>query len=306
MQSIVQHSPAASDDLWSYVAQTRPQIEQTLERFLPLAPASIGTHFNEALRWSLFPGGKRLRPVLTLLGAEIVGGHGSDVLPAAVAVEFIHTSSLIFDDLPCMDNAKERRGRAAMHQRYGEGLAVLVALALMNSSYGLLFQTERTTDEAAIMAHKEFVECIGTSGMVVGQTVDLAARNKTAGNETAGASIEMRNLKTSALMRMALRTGAMLAGGSSRELDALSRFADLIGEAYQLRDDVLDSVEDRALAASAERAHTLAVSVGAEDTMRSVHLLISDAKKILADRFGDCPAGQHLAQMADYIAIRAS
>lgn len=300
MQSIEQQLPAVSDDLWSYVEQTRPQIEATLERFLPLAPVSIGTRFNEALRWSLFPGGKRLRPVLTLLGAEIVGGRGGDVLPAAAAVEFIHTSSLIFDDLPCMDNSAERRGRAALHQRFGEGLAVLVALALMNGSYGLLFQNDRTMDEAAIMAHKEFVECIGTGGMVVGQTVDLAARNESS------ASVQVRNLKTSALMRMALRTGAILAGGSSRELDVLSRVAILIGDAYQLRDDVLDSVEDRHLAASAQRRQTLAVASGSEDTMRRVRLMVGDAKEILADCFGASPAAQHLSQMADYIATRAS
>lgn len=291
---------AAADDLWSYVATARPHIEATLEKFLPLAPDSVGTRFNEALRWSLFPGGKRLRPVLTLLGAEIVGGQAHAVLPAAAAVEFIHTSSLIFDDLPCMDDAAMRRGRASVHQRYGQGLAVLVALGLMNASYGLIFQTEATTCEAAIMTHREFVECIGTNGMVVGQTVDLAGRNETI------ASAQIRNLKTSALMRMALRTGAMLAGGTARQLEALSGFAESIGEAYQLRDDVLDAIEDRALAAAAERTQTHAVARGTDDAMQSVNELVGRAKERLVSHFGASPAAQHLAQMADYIATRPS
>ncbi len=296
-----QLQPATTNgDLWRYVTATRPAIESALERFLPLAPASVGTQFNEALRWSLFPGGKRLRPVLTLLGAEVVGGQAAEVLPAAVAVEYIHTSSLIFDDLPCMDGAAERRGRASVHRRYGEGLAVLVALALMNASYGLLFQVEGAHANAAIMAHKEFVECIGTQGMVVGQTVDLAADGET------NAPAQVRNLKTSALMRMALRTGAILAGGSERELDALARVANLIGDAYQMRDDVLDSVEDRALAATARRAQTLVHTNGTDDAMRRINDFVGEAKEMLVCNFGDSTPVRHLSQMADYIATRAS
>jgi geranylgeranyl diphosphate synthase type II len=103
--------------LWHYVEKYKPQIETELQNFLPLAPSQIETEFNKALEYALFPGGKRLRPVLTLLGAEVVGGNAKSVLPAAIAVEFIHSSSLIFDDLPCMDNSAERRGKISLHEK---------------------------------------------------------------------------------------------------------------------------------------------------------------------------------------------
>lgn len=300
MQTFATHTMHANGDLWDYVACVRADIERALEECLPLAPVAVGTRFNEALRWSLFPGGKRLRPVLTLLGAEIVGGRGRNVLSAAAAIEYIHTSSLIFDDLPCMDNALERRGRASVHTRYGEGLAVLVALALMNASYGLLFLTDDAPERAAVMAHKEFVECIGSNGMVVGQTVDLARDGES------DAPAQIRNLKTSALMRMALRTGAILAGGSEKDLDALSQFAESIGDAYQMRDDVLDEQEDFALAANSQRTQTTAMSDGAGDAMQRIHELVAVGKESLHAHFGSTIAVERLSQMADYIATRAA
>lgn len=300
MQSFASQSTQASSHLWNYVACVRADIERALEESLPLAPDAVGTRFNEALRWSLFPGGKRLRPVLTLLGAEVVGGRGQNVLSAAAAVEYIHTCSLIFDDLPCMDNALERRGRESVHQRYGEGLAVLVALALMNTSYGLLFLTPDAPERAAVKAHKEFVECIGSNGMVVGQTVDLAKEGES------DAPAQIRNLKTSALMRMALRTGAILAGGSEKDLHALSQFAESIGDAYQMRDDVLDEQEDYALAANSRRTQTTAISDGAGDAMRRIHELVAAGKESLHAHFGSRVAVERLSQMADYIATRAA
>ena len=126
-------------ELWQYVEKHRAEIEKSLREFLPLAPPQIETKFNEAVEYALFSGGKRLRPVLTLLGAELVGGNAEQVIPAAVAGEFIHTSSLIFDDLPAMDNASERRGKTSLHEKFGEGLAILVAIGFLNSAYGLVF-----------------------------------------------------------------------------------------------------------------------------------------------------------------------
>ncbi|MDQ3089298.1 MAG: polyprenyl synthetase family protein, partial [Acidobacteriota bacterium] len=126
-------------DLWQYVEKHKPNIEKSLREHLPLAPPNIETQFNEAVEYALFSGGKRLRPVLTLLGAELFGGTAEIILPSAVAVEFIHTSSLIFDDLPCMDNADKRRGKTSLHEKFGEGLAVLVAIGFLNASYALVF-----------------------------------------------------------------------------------------------------------------------------------------------------------------------
>lgn len=287
-------------NLWSYVGGVRPEIERSLCRYLPLAPAVVGEQFNDALSYALFPGGKRLRPVLTLLGAELLGGDRRDVMPAAAAVEFIHTCSLIFDDLPCMDDAVERRGRDALHRRYGQSLAMLVALALLNTSYSLVFEgTCAANSKRAIRAHAELVECIGTSGMVTGQTVDLA--RSVAGREGFDA---VRNLKTSALIRLALRVGAVLSGADNRQLTILTRFSDLLGQAYQISDDVLDLSEDAALAAGDARVATLAYERGAQNARLRVASMVGQAKDVLLDEFGDVRPARLLCEMADYIATR--
>ena len=161
-------------DLWQYVAAYKTPIEKSLREFLPLAPPHIESEFNAAIEYALFPGGKRLRPVLTLLGAEIVGGGAESVLPSAIAVEFIHSSSLIFDDLPAMDNSRTRRGKPALHEKYSQGLAILVALGLLNAAYGLVFVNHSNLPERALRAHAEVVECVGAGGMVGGQSIDLA------------------------------------------------------------------------------------------------------------------------------------
>lgn len=288
------------DLLWGYVERVRPEIERALSEHLPCAPEPFGTRFNEALRYALFPGGKRLRPVLTLLGAETVGGDVAGVMPAAVAVEFVHTCSLIFDDLPCMDDAEERRGGESLHRRYGESTAVLAALSLLNCSYPLVFKCGPGADlDCFVRAHAELVECIGTNGMVTGQTVDLSAN--------AGAEDEfgtVRNLKTSALMRSALRLGAILSGADGRQLDALTRYAELFGEAYQISDDVHDIAEDAALAGANSRAATLAFRRGADDARRRVASLLGEAKDAVLDEFGPSSGPLHLCALADYIAAR--
>jgi len=292
-----------SEELWGYVAGVRPEIESALMRHLPLAPLPVGAHFNDALRDALFPGGKRLRPVLTLLGAELVGGQSSGVLPAAAAVEFVHASSLIFDDLPCMDNAIERRGQPALHRRYGEGLAVLVALGLLNKSYGLVFEGQQENPQQAIDAHAELVECIGTSGMVTGQTVDLSNGD---GWGVRGNVESIRNLKTSALIRLALRLGAILSGANQRQLATLSNFAALTGEAYHLSDDLLDLSEDAIIAAGDQRRATLALERGPEQARARVGAMTTQAKQLLSDEFGDTRPARLLSALADYIATRKS
>jgi len=312
-------SSHAQIDLWNYVARVRPEIEEALLRYLPVAPALVETQFNDALRYALFPGGKRLRPVLTLLGAEIVGGCASEVRAAAAAVEYVHTSSLIFDDLPCMDNASERRGRSSLHTCYGEGLAVLVALALMNASYGLVFDGIPTICATrAINAHRELIECIGARGMVAGQSVDLAesdgnaqrsfntnAIDKVSGFDKAhDVGDAVRNLKTSALMRLALRVGAILSGATDTQLTSLSRYAELLGEAYQTSDDLLDLREDAALSIASARRATFAIERGAQDAKKRVASFVAEAKATLIVEFGATTPALLLCDMADYIASR--
>ena len=288
-------------DLWQYVECHRPSIETALREHLPLAPANVETKFNEALEYALFSGGKRLRPVLTLLGAELVGGKTDLIVPSAVAVEFIHTSSLVFDDLPCMDNAAERRGKTSLHEKFGEGLAILVALGFLNAAYGLVFVNHVDLPERAMRAHAEIVECVGAAGMVGGQSVDLAlAASAGAKIDSDQASESVRNLKTSALMRLALRVGAILAGADYLELAQLSRFAELLGDAYQLSDDLMDLEEDGEIFKANK---TFAIQQQSQAQLKLV-TIIEEAKRILIENFPSNEARSCLIQLTDYLAER--
>jgi geranylgeranyl diphosphate synthase type II len=288
-------------ELWQYIENKRPQIEKSLQEHLPLAPPKIETRFNEAVEYALFSGGKRLRPVLTLLGAELFGGKAEMILPAAVAGEFIHTSSLIFDDLPCMDNASERRGKTSLHEKFGEGLAILVAIGFLNASYGLVFVNHANLPERAMAAHHELVECIGASGMLGGQSVDLALA-KGAGDFANVENESVRNLKTSALMRLSLRVGAILAGASYLDLTKLSRFAELLGDAYQLSDDLLDLEEDGKIFGDEQK--TLAINRGKKAANLQLQKTIEEAKRILIENFQPSTARSCLIQLTDYLSER--
>lgn len=292
-------------ELWQYVEAKRPQIEKAVREFLPLAPPKVETQFNEAVEYALFSGGKRLRPVLTLLGAELFGANPDLMLPAAAAGEFIHTSSLIFDDLPCMDNAQERRGKTSLHEKFSEGLAVLVAIGLLNASYGLVFVNHINLPERAIRAHSEIVECVGASGMVGGQSVDLAvAKGANSDNILTPEFESVRNLKTSALMRLSLRVGAILAGAEHFDLVRLSRFAELLGDAYQLSDDILDLEEDDEIFGDEQK--TFAINQGRESANLELNRKVSEAKNILLDNFAPSTARACLLQFADYLVERKS
>ncbi len=290
-----------NSDLWQYVERHKPQIENALREHLPLAPANIETKFNEAVEYALFSGGKRLRPVLTLLGAELVGGKTDLMIPSACAVEFVHTSSLIFDDLPCMDNAFERRGKKSLHGEFSEGLAVLVGIGFLNAAYGLVFVNHTGMPERAMTAHAEIVECVGASGMVGGQSVDLAlAKGAGASDRTGYESESVRNLKTSALMRLALRVGAILAGANYLELAQLSRFAELLGDAYQLSDDLIDLEEDVAIFTES-KTYAIQEQNAAQLKLKTI---IEEAKRILIENFPSSEARTCLIQLTDYLAER--
>ena len=288
-------------DLWQYVEKHKPAIEKSLREFLPLAPANIETRFNEAIEYALFSGGKRLRPVLTLLGAELFGGEPKITMPSAVAVEFIHTSSLIFDDLPCMDNALTRRGKTSLHEKFGEGLAVLVGIGFLNASYGLIFVNHANLPERAMAAHREIVECVGASGMLGGQSVDLALA-KGAGDASNYDYESVRNLKTSALMRLSLRVGAILASANDLDLAKLSHFAEHLGDAYQLSDDLIDLEEDAAIFGDEQK--TYAIEQGKDSANRRLRKIVNDAKRILIDNFPTSESRSCLIQLTDYLAER--
>ncbi len=291
-------------DLWRYVEKHKPQIEKSLREFLPLAPPNVETKFNEAARYALFSGGKRLRPILVLLGAELVGGKPELIVPSAVAVEFVHTSSLIFDDLPCMDDSNERRGKTSLHAHFGEGLAILVALGFLNASYNLVFVNHKNSPQLAIRAHAEIVECVGAAGMVGGQSVDLALAKAANSKDFSAENYNLetvRNLKTSALMRLALRIGAILAGANHLELKNLSVFSALLGDAYQLSDDLFDLEEDEKIFGLNK---TFAVNNGQKAARQKLKNITEEAKSVLTETFPPNEARDCLIQFTDYLIER--
>ena len=272
-------------------------IEAALERSLPLSAQHGAERLNEALRASVFPGGKRWRPVLTLLGTMTVGGSAQTALPIACAIEFLHTSSLILDDLPAMDDAHLRRGRAALHLVYGEGLAMLAALALLNQAYALLAQDEtgRLIVEAA--------RCVGPDGMIGGQAADLDIR-ASRGNSQALAS---RQLKTTALARLTIIAGAIAAGADERDVSALARYGECLGAAYQIYDDLLDELGESATTGKnvgQDARHlrsNFTAQFGAEEARRLAHDLLAESKQALRERFGECQTASLLIEAADLV-----
>lgn len=191
------------------------------------APASL----LDAIRYSLFAGGKRLRPALALGAAEIVSGGDEVALPAACAVEMIHTYSLIHDDLPSMDNDDLRRGKPTSHRVHGEALAILAGDALLTMAFGVLAEA----GNPAVV--REVADAAGVSGMVGGQVADLQSEGKELQLE---ALKGVHRRKTGALIRVSVRSGALLAGATPEQLDALTAYAEHIGLAFQIADDILD------------------------------------------------------------------
>jgi geranylgeranyl diphosphate synthase type II len=239
----------AAARLTVFLDRMRPRVEAALDRFLP-APPACPPIVSEAMRYSLFAGGKRLRPILTLAAADAVApGDGSleAALPAACAVEMIHTYSLIHDDLPAMDDDSLRRGRPTLHVVYGDGIAVLAGDGLQAEAFALAAR-EPAGEDPALIARKLRVvallaEAAGATGMVGGQAIDLQAAGRVPTGRTtldADGLRAMHARKTGALIRVAAVSGAIIAGGSESAIAAVDRFATELGLAFQIVDDILD------------------------------------------------------------------
>lgn len=287
--------------LWSYIKRHKEAIEFALDANLPLAPPEIETAFNEAVRYLIFPGGKRLRPVLTMLGAELTGGNAENVMHAAAAVEFIHTSSIIFDDLPSMDNSETRRGRLSLHEKFGEGLSTLVAIGFLNHSYRLVTFDGRGNSDRAVGAVLEIVNCVGPAGMVGGQSVDLTVQRAECRTCALRESRQVQNLKTSSLIRLCLSLGAILSGADEESLSHLSRFANCLGHAYQLSDDIIDIAQD---AVTGGGINSKNECCEVETLQSELKIAAERSKAILMDNFTPCEARTCLIQLVDYVAER--
>jgi geranylgeranyl diphosphate synthase type II len=245
--------------LAAFLDGARVEVDAALERYLPTPPACPAI-IAEAMRYSVFAGGKRLRPVLALAAAEAVARRAERpqqtalALPAACALELIHTYSLIHDDLPAMDDDTLRRGRPTLHVVYGEGIAILAGDGLHAEAFSLLARAPESQD-AAIAARKLRVlqvvaDAAGAIGMVGGQAIDLQAAGQAPGHAItldADGLRQMHARKTGALIRASAVSGAIMTGASDEIVAAIDRYAENVGLAFQIVDDILDVEGDPAL-----------------------------------------------------------
>jgi len=226
-----------------YLQERSALVDAALDRYLPDARLEP-TILHEAMRYSVFAGGKRLRPVLVIAAAEAVGGSAETVMPAACAIECIHTFSLIHDDLPCMDDDDYRRGKPTSHRVYGEAVALLTGDALLNIAYQLVAEAARKSD----LPPSRWLQCMaelgcatGSRGMIGGQVMDMQAESKDISYEALQA---IHRHKTGALLTVSLRMGAILSGAEEGPLESLTQYGKNVGLAFQIMDDILDVVGD--------------------------------------------------------------
>lgn len=223
-------------DLKRYLAVRRSEVDSALGRCLPKAKTRPAT-IHAAMRYAVFAGGKRLRPILCLAAAEACGGKVADALAPACAVELMHTYSLVHDDLPAMDDDDLRRGRPTCHKVYGEGMAVLCGDALLTQAFLVLAGTSNTRRYGAREYITELATAGGSLNLIGGQVMDLEGEGK---KTTKRDLIRIHEAKTAALLTASLRLGAMTANASPGKLAALTGFGHNLGLAFQAIDDILD------------------------------------------------------------------
>jgi len=229
-------TPTATDAK-EFLASCRSLIDSELDQLIPkesVEPERV----HSAIRWSVFAGGKRLRPALLLATGRTFGAGNDDLLRAACALEMIHTYSLIHDDLPAMDNDKLRRGRPTCHVKFDDATAILAGDALQTLAFQTIAEDERLSPELRVQLIAEIARAAGTpEGMVAGQAHDLDAESR----EVTNAELErIHHRKTGALIRAAARCGAIIAGAGVRELEAVTEYALNLGLLFQITDDLLD------------------------------------------------------------------
>ena len=291
--------------LQAYLRERRALVDAALERALPgekTPPVTV----HRAMRYSVMAGGKRLRPILVIAGAEAVGGTAAMVLPTACALELIHTYSLIHDDLPAMDDDDYRRGRLANHKVFGDAIAILAGDALLTLAFRLIADNGDLVRDPRVIRDvvAEVADAAGTVGMVGGQVVDIESEGKAISAET----LEyIHRHKTAALIRASLRVGARLAGGDAAAVAAISEAGGDLGLAFQIVDDILDvegSLEELGKTAGSDerkRKATYPAVHGLEASRRQAKMLIERAKERLGV-FGARSAP--LCALADYVVER--
>jgi len=232
-----------SEDVKARLETRRRLVETALDAALPPVEAWPAT-IHSAVRYSLFAGGKRIRPQLVLAAGEAVGAAEPDVMPLACAVEMIHTYSLIHDDLPAMDDDDLRRGKPTSHKVFGEAIAILAGDALLTRAFHLMAEVPAAFDAERIARRLRATallgEACGTGGLIGGQVMDLESENRPIAPEDLE---RLHRAKTGALLAACVRGGAILGGAKDAQLAPLDRYARAIGLAFQVVDDLLDATE---------------------------------------------------------------
>ncbi len=229
-------------DLKKYARRSAQQVDRVLSQHLPSARTKPAT-IHQAMRYSLFAGGKRIRPILTLAAAEACGGKSGDAMPLACAVECIHTYSLIHDDLPSMDNDDFRRGRPTSHKVYGEGIAILAGDALLTQAFEIAGKARGWPRYTHADLIAEITQTAGSLQLIAGQVADLEGEGKAL---TLPQLRYIHERKTSALLTCAVRLGGMSANCTPTQLQALTDFGRHVGLAFQVIDDILDVTQTTA------------------------------------------------------------
>jgi geranylgeranyl diphosphate synthase type II len=291
-------------NLRAYLDKRLKLVQRGLEDCMP-PEAGGARRLTESMRYSLFAGGKRIRPILVLASGELFGAKRSALLPFACAVEMIHGYSLIHDDLPALDNDDLRRGRPTCHKMFGEALAILAGDALLTLAFDVLSRLPGVVAERRIWLVEELSRAAGTvGGMIAGQVHDIEGERQA---PTALLLESIHRAKTGALLRASVRMGAIYAGASTAELAALSEYGEHAGLAFQIVDDVLDvegSSEALGKTAGKDEAQqkiTFPAVYGLERSRRMAEeegLAAHAALALLGDR------AERLRQIADFIVKR--
>ena len=223
----------------NYLEDRKTLVEEALKKFMP-EPSGLAGDVISAMNYSLFAGGKRIRPILCIAGAEAVGGSSDDVLPVACAIELIHSYSLIHDDLPAMDNDDLRRGKPTNHKVFGEAVALLAGDGLLTLAFNLMagYGVDKKVEKTALLRVIDLIaSAAGYKGMVGGQVVDISYEGK----DPEPAVVEyIHTHKTGAMIAASVTAGTILAGGSEEESKSINRYGQQVGLAFQIADDILN------------------------------------------------------------------
>jgi geranylgeranyl diphosphate synthase type II len=290
-------------DVKQYLAARQKEVDRALDRFLPKASTRPAT-IHKAMRYSLFAGGKRLRPILCLAAAEACGGKIAAALPLACGVECIHTYSLIHDDLPSMDDDDFRRGRPTCHKIFGDGIAVLAGDALLTIAFEIVSRAKPTSRYTMSILLREIAIAAGSQKLVAGQVADLEAE----GHKTDRAQLRyIHENKTAAILTTTVRLGAMSANADAKKLRATTKYGRALGLAFQIIDDILDVTQtSEKLGKSAgkdvaAKKATYPAVIGLEKSRAEAKRLTRQAHNALSI-FGE--KGEALHALANYLLER--